>query len=91
MVRLLSRGAKKHVQVIPNDLCDRAVMGKNHIGHASELFVEPWAEDGQRAAHAPADLRLHTAKQHLSQPILRIACITASLANALNFVASSGE
>ena len=44
MVRLLSRSAKKDVQGIPNDLCDRAVVGKNDIRHAGEILIEQWSE-----------------------------------------------
>jgi hypothetical protein len=39
MVRLLSWSAKKDVQGISDDLCDRTVVGKNDVGHAGEILI----------------------------------------------------
>ena len=39
------RNSKKYVQGIPNDLCNRTVMGKNYIGHAGEILIEQRSKD----------------------------------------------
>ena len=45
VVGLLSRGPEQHVQGIANDLCHRAVMGKNDVGHAGEILIEQRSKD----------------------------------------------
>ena len=40
MIGLLAWGPEQHVQRVAHDLCDRAVMGEDDLGHAGEVIVQ---------------------------------------------------
>ena len=45
MVRLLTGGPEQHMQSVTNDLCDRTIVRKYDVSHASKIIVEQRPKD----------------------------------------------